>query len=324
MEKVDILLATYNGEKYLVEQLESILNQTYKDFNLIISDDCSEDSTVKILEEYAKKDSRITIFKQEKNLGVISNFEFLLSKVESDYFMFSDQDDIWNEDKIEKTLNKLEETDSDVVFTDLMVVDDKLNVLYNSYWELKGLKNKILKYNSFEALYLNNYVTGCTMLMKKEVIEKALPLPKSTKYILHDYWIALIASQSGKVEFLNEPTIKYRQHKNNRIGSKTRTESIKTLSEIRKLFIEVKKEHFEAFIENEDKFESEKIKKLNRQALDYYRNLEKHKYISFKSWGLFRKLYKYEDKKYTLENFLILNTPILVAPIFKIRNLMKK
>ena len=324
MEKVDILLATYNGEKYLVEQLESILNQTYKDFNLIISDDCSEDSTVKILEEYAKKDSRITIFKQEKNLGVISNFEFLLSKVESDYFMFSDQDDIWNEDKIEKTLNKLEETDSDVVFTDLMVVDDKLNVLYNSYWELKGLKNKILKYNSFEALYLNNYVTGCTMLMKKEVIEKALPLPKSTKYILHDYWIALIASQSGKVEFLNEPTIKYRQHKNNRIGSKTRTESIETLSEIRNLFIEVKKEHFEAFIENEDKFESEEIKKLNRQALDYYRNLEKHKYISFKSWGLFRKLYKYEDKKYTLENFLILNTPILVAPIFKIRNLMKK
>ena len=324
MEKVDILLATYNGEKYLVEQLESILNQTYKDFNLIISDDCSEDSTVKILEEYAKKDSRITIFKQEKNLGVISNFEFLLSKVESDYFMFSDQDDIWNEDKIEKTLNKLEETDSDVVFTDLMVVDDKLNVLYNSYWELKGLKNKILKYNSFEALYLNNYVTGCTMLMKKEVIEKALPLPKSTKYILHDYWIALIASQSGKVEFLNEPTIKYRQHKNNRIGSKTRTESIKTLSEIRKLFIKVKKEHFEAFIENEDKFENDELKKLNRQALDYYKNLEKHKYISFKSWGLFRKLYKYEDNKYTLENFLILNTPILVAPIFKIRNLMKK
>ena len=324
MEKVDILLATYNGEKYLAEQLDSILNQTYKNFNLIISDDNSKDSTVKILEEYEKKDDRITVFKQEKNLGVIANFEFLLSKVESDYFMFSDQDDIWNENKIEVSLNRLQETDSDVVFTDLMVVDDKLNTLYNSYWELKGLKNKILKYNSFDALYLNNYVTGCTMIMKKEVIAKSLPLPKSTKYVLHDYWIALIASQSGKIEFLNEPTIKYRQHKNNRIGSKTRTESIKTLSEIRKLFIQVKIEHFQAFIENEDKFESVEIKALNREALDYYKNLEKHKYICFKSWRLFRKLYKYEDRKYTLENFLILNTPILVAPIFKIRNLLKK
>ena len=324
MGKVDILLATYNGEKYLREQIDSILNQTYEDFNLIISDDCSKDSTVEILEEYAKKDSRITIYKQEKNLGVIANFEFLLSKVESEYFMFSDQDDIWNANKIEKTLNKLKQTDSDVVFTDLLVVDDKLNTLYNSYWELKGLKNKIIKYNGFDALYLNNYVTGCTMLMKKEVIRKALPLPKTTKYVLHDYWIALIASQSGKISYLNEPTIKYRQHKNNKIGSKTRTERIKTLSEIRNLFIQVKKEHFEAFIENEDRFETDEIKVLNRRALEYYKNLEKHKYISFKSWGLFKKLYKYEDKKYTLENFLILNTPILVAPIFKIRSLMKK
>ena len=158
MEKVDILLATYNGEKYLQEQLDSILSQTYKEFYLFVSDDCSQDSTVKILEEYAKKDNRIIVFKQEKNIGVIANFEFLLSKVESKYFMFSDQDDIWNEDKIEKSLNKLRETDSNIVFTDLMVVDDKLNTLSKSYWKLKGLKNKILKYNSFEALYLNNYV----------------------------------------------------------------------------------------------------------------------------------------------------------------------
>lgn len=323
MEKIDILLATYNGETFLAEQLDSILNQTYQDFNLIISDDNSNDATVKILDKYAKKDSRITFLKQEKNLGVIANFEFLLSKVQSKYFMFSDQDDIWNEDKIEKTLKKLQETNSDIMFTDLMVVDDQLNVLYNSYWELKGLKNKILKYNSFEALYLNNYITGCTMLMKKEIISKVLPLPKSTKYVLHDYWIALITSQSGKVEFLNEPTIKYRQHKNNKVGSKKKTESLKTLSEIRKLFIDVKKEHFTAFIENEDRFERDEIRALNRQALEYYENLEKHKYCNFKSWGLFRKLYQYEDRKYTLENFLILNLPILVVPIFKIRNLLK-
>lgn len=129
--------------------------------------------------------------------------------------------------------------------------------------------------------------------------------------------------RNGKITYLNEATIKYRQHKNNKVGSKKRTEAIKSLTEIRKLFIEVKKEHFKCFIENEDKFEKEETKELNRKALAYYENLEKHKYFSVKGWSLFRKLYQYEDRKYRLENFLILNTPILVAPIFKIRMLVK-
>ena len=324
MEEIDILLATYNGEMYLVEQLDSILKQTYKNFYLIVSDDNSEDSTVNILEEYAKKDDRITVFKQEKNLGVISNFEFLLSKVKSKYFMFSDQDDIWNEDKIEKSLKRMEETNSDIIFTDLMVVDNKLNVLHKSYWKLKGFKNKILKHNGFEALYLNNYVTGCTMIIKKDVISKVLPFPKDKKYILHDYWIALITSQSGKVDFLDESTIKYRQHNNNRVGSKKKTDELNNLSQIRKLFIDVKKEHFSAFIQNEDKFEKQEIRDLSKQALKYFEELEKHKYMNFKYWSLFKKLYKYEEKKYRIENFFILNLPILVAPIFKIRKLLKK
>ena len=95
--KIDILMATYNGEKYLREQIDSILNQTFKDFNLIICDDCSKDSTWQILEEYQKKDSRIKIIKNEKNLGYNKNFEKLLSFVKSDYFMLSDQDDFWLE-----------------------------------------------------------------------------------------------------------------------------------------------------------------------------------------------------------------------------------
>ena len=93
-KSVDILLATYNGEKYLKEQIESILNQTYSDFRLLISDDCSSDNTKEILKEYKKKDSRIVLYFQQENLGVIKNFEFLLNKVESKFYMFSDQDDI--------------------------------------------------------------------------------------------------------------------------------------------------------------------------------------------------------------------------------------
>ena len=106
-EKVDVLLATYNGEKYLKEQIDSILNQTYQNINLIISDDNSNDSTRKILEEYKKIDNRIKIYLQDKNLGYIKNFEFLLTKVESNYYMLSDQDDVWLPEKIEKSMKTL-------------------------------------------------------------------------------------------------------------------------------------------------------------------------------------------------------------------------
>ena len=153
MEKVDVLLATYNGEKYLKEQIDSILEQTYSDFRLFISDDGSADDTRKILEEYKNKDSRIQVFFQESNLGVVKNFEFLLKKVESAYYMFSDQDDIWKAEKIEKSLNKIENDNCDLVYSDLEVVDEKLNVTYESYWKLKGIYNKIKKYSSYNSLY---------------------------------------------------------------------------------------------------------------------------------------------------------------------------
>lgn len=315
---VDILLATYNGEKYLKAQLDSILNQTYSNFRLLISDDCSSDSTRKILKEYSKNDNRIVLFFQEKNLGVIKNFEFLLNKVENQYYMFSDQDDIWKENKIEKSIKKIEETQSDLVYSDLEVVDENLNVTYSSYWKLKGIYNKIKKYNNFESLYLNNFVTGCTIISKKELIKKVLPFPNISKYVLHDYWLALIISQNGKIDYIEEALIKYRQHKNNKIGSKKKSDEIKKLNDIRKLFIEVKKEHFTVFIENEDKFESDEIKKLNRIALKYYEMLETKNNINFKNWGLFFKLYKYEEFGYKMQNFIILNIPCIARIAFKL------
>jgi len=319
-KSVDILLATYNGEKYLKEQIESILNQTYSDFRLLISDDCSSDNTKEILKEYKKKDSRIVLYFQQENLGVIKNFEFLLNKVESKFYMFSDQDDIWKKDKIEKSINKLEETDSDLVYTDLEVVDENLNVTYKSYWKLKGFYRKIKNYNNFESLYLNNFVTGCTIISKKSLIKGFLPLPNTSKYVLHDYWIPLIISQKGKITYIEEPLIMYRQHKNNKIGSKKKSAELKTLNEIRKLFITVKKEHFKVFIENEDKFIKEDIKKLNKKALRYYEMLEKKNNINFKNWSLFFKLYKYESFSYKMQNFVILNMPIVARILFKMTN----
>lgn len=320
MEKVDILLATYNGEQYLREQLNSILSQSYSNFRLLISDDLSTDSTREILAEYVEKDKRIIIFNQEKNLGVVKNFEFLLKKVENKYYMFSDQDDIWKENKIEKSIQTLEETNSDLVYTDLEVVDENLNVTYESYWKLKGIYNKIKKYNNFKSLYLNNFVTGCTILSKKEFIKEVLPLPNTSKFVLHDYWIPLILSQKHKITYIEEPLIKYRQHKNNKVGSKKKTDELKSFEEIRSLFINVKKEHFTVFIENEDKFIDEKIKKLNKEAIEYYEMLEKKKNINFRKWGLFIKLYKYEGFVYNLENFAILNLPIIAKFLIRFKN----
>lgn len=324
MEKIDILLATYNGEKFVKEQIESILSQTYENFNLIISDDASTDNTLNILEEYEKKDTRIKVFKKEKNKGLIDNFEFLLKNVTSDYFMFSDQDDIWKKDKIEKSINKLKEENSGLVYTDLEIVDEKLNVIYPSYWKYKQIYKKIIKYNNFEALYLNNFVTGCTILAKSKYIKDILPLPRNSKFVLHDYWTALIISAKDKISYVEEPTIQYRQHKNNRVGSSRKSDQLENFEDLRNLFIKVKIEHFEVFKENIEKIKTKEISKYTNEALKYFENLKKVKYINLKNWNLFFRLYKYEEFSYTIQNFIILNIPILGKLAFKIKKIIRK
>lgn len=319
MEKINILMATYNGRRYLKKQIDSILNQTFSDFRLLISDDASTDSTLKILEEYEKKDSRVEIYSHEKNMGVVENFEFLINKVRSEYFMFADQDDVWEPDKIEKSLRKLEETASDLVYTDLEVVDNKLNQIEPSFWKQKGFYNKIIKYNNFESLYLNNYINGCTMLCKSSWINEFLPLPKNSKYVIHDYWIALVVSHRGKMAYIEKPTIKYRQHGNNQVGSSRKSDTLETLDEIRNLFLQVKIEHFETFIKNEKVFKSKEIRDLNKQSLAYFMDLKKKNNFNFKNWKLFFKLYKYEDFKYKMLNFFILNMPALARIAFRIK-----
>lgn len=319
MEKINILMATYNGRRFLKKQIDSILNQTYSNFRLLISDDASTDSTVKILEEYEKQDKRVEIYSHEKNMGVVANFEFLINKVRSEYFMFADQDDVWEPDKIEKSLKKMEETGSDLVFTDLEVVDSRLRPIHPSFWRQKGFYDKIVKYHNFESLYLNNYINGCTMLCKSSYINDFLPLPKDSKYVIHDYWIALVISQNGTISYVDEPTVKYRQHGNNQIGSTRKSDTLETLDEIRDLFIQVKIEHFETFVKNEKVFKSKEIQLLNRESLAYYKDLKNKNNFNFKNWKLFFKLYKYEDFKYKMLNFFILNMPALARIAFKIK-----
>lgn len=324
MEQIDILLATYNGEKYLKEQIDSILNQTYSNFRLIISDDCSKDNTRKILEEYEKKDARITVFYQEKNLGYVKNFEFLLSKVENEIYALSDQDDVWLKDKIEKTYNKLKDTDADLVFTDLEVVNEKLEKIYSSYNDYMLLTRKIKKYkDSYLMEYLYNCITGCTLMSKKKFLDKIIPIPTDSKYVIHDSWIGLTVSLYGKIEYLDEKTIKYRQHGNNQIGTNKISHKFKKLDDVRNLFIDVKLKLFTTYVNNEQQFPIE-LKEQNKKALEYFQMLQTKKNINFKQWNIFFKLYKNEKFSYMIENFAILNLPCITKIAFNIRYLILK
>ena len=154
------------------------------------------------------------------------------------------------------------------------------------------------------------------MLVKSEWISQILPFPKNTKYLLHDYWTSIIVSQNGKIEYLKQPTIKYRQHTNNSVGIRTKSEELKKLEDIRKLFLDVKLEHFKIFVENENKFNSEKIKKLNSKSLKYFEKLETKKGIYLFNIRLFFKLYKYESFGYKIKNLIILHFPGIVCKIF--------
>ena len=316
--KIDILMTTYNGEKYLKEQIESILNQTYKNINLIISDDCSTDNTRDILKEYQDLEN-IKIYYQDKNLGYVANFEFLLKHVESDIYMLSDQDDVWMPNKIEETFKKLEEDNADLVFTDLEVVNQKLELINKSFNKSMNKEHKIgktLGTNQFEYLY--NNITGCTIMSKKKWIDEILPIPKGSKYVIHDSWIGLIISLNGKISYLDKPTIKYRQHSENQVGTERESYKYNNFEQVRNLFINVKKDLFKTYIENQEKF-PEELQKLNCEGQKYFDDIEKKKNVNLRNWGVFYKLYKNESISYYIANFVILNLPILGKLVYKLK-----
>lgn len=318
-ETIDILLATYNGEKYLKEQINSILEQNYQNIHLIISDDCSTDKTREILQHYKEQDSRVTIFFQEKNLGYIRNFEFLLKQVKSNYYMLSDQDDVWLPEKVQKSIECLKQENADLVFGDLKVVDKDLNTIYPSFGDFMLLNRKIKKcIGNYQVNYLYNCVTGCTVLAKSTTIQKVLPIPYKSKYVAHDHWIGLITSLNGKLAYMPETYILYRQHGNNQIGTNKISHGFTKLEQVRELFINVKLGVFQTYVDNNVKF-PKNIQELNTKALSYYQEISKKKNFNFKNWNVFHELYKNETFSYYILNFIIMNLPLIGKPLFQIR-----
>lgn len=211
---ISVAMTTYNGARYLKEQLDSILTQTEEDFELIICDDCSSDDTIKILSEYAKNDSRIHFFKNEENLGFTKNFEKVISKCNGNYIALSDQDDIWLPNHLSILLNFLKAGDYSLVGGNALLVDSD-----NNDFGCKFINNSNLpeKREDFEKMILyRNVFQGAALLFDKEILKKALPFPDNMKY--HDWWLALIASEIKGIGYIDEPVLRYRQHGNNVTG----------------------------------------------------------------------------------------------------------
>lgn len=223
---VTILMAVYNGGEYLKKQLESIKNQTYREWRLIVRDDMSSDNSVDIISEFALSVSQEVIIKQN-NPGTGSakdNFARLIKDAaDAEYIMFSDQDDIWKKDKIEKTLKKMKEIEGKckrgvpiLVHGDVEVVDKDGCVTAKSMFEL----SHIPVMQSLSSLIIQNNVTGCTMMINNSLLNGVVKFAGDEKVIMHDYFMALYAEVFGKTGVIEEPLLSYRQHGDNSVGAK--------------------------------------------------------------------------------------------------------
>lgn len=202
--KVSVAMATYNGEKYIEQQIDSILAQLGKEDELIISDDHSSDQTLAIIEGYLKEDQRVKLFVNEES-GVTSNFENAIKRTQNDIIFLSDQDDIWKPEKV-KTVKEYYEKNPDIqmIMSDITVVDNQLNTTIESFYEFRGSRAGVIK-----NIIKNSYI-GCAMSFRKELKPKILPIPRNVP--MHDMWIGLVADMSKSALLIPEKLIYYRRH----------------------------------------------------------------------------------------------------------------
>ena len=274
MEKIDILLATYNGSKYLHEQLDSILSQSYENINVIIRDDGSSDNTVMIVEEYEKKDSRVRLLSDNLgNLDFVRNFEELMKNSTSEYLMFSDQDDIWYNNKVETSYKRIKAIE-EINGKSCPILVHTNSKIMNYETRTKSLFiSDYAKNSSFENSFFNFFVQGSTMLINASLKREALPFSKEV--YLHDRYLHLIAEFIGIRSYVDAPTMDYRQHSNNEIGSR-----VNVIDKIKnKRYFNLKDRELLIFLDNTYSTNLDEIKK---EKMDTYKLIVNNNISRFK------------------------------------------
>lgn len=225
MDTVLILLTTYNGQRFIGEMIDSLLVQDHKSIHIVISDDCSTDDTPQIVSDYASRfPDMITFYQSNLKFGnAQAHFLHLLEQFhDADYIMFCDQDDVWHPDKVSRTLQFVKQAEPDtpcpiLAHTDLHVVDEHLEQIHPSFCRYSNIDGTRIAFNQ---LLVHNVVTGCTVMLNRELANLATSRTFDKKsVIMHDWWLAILAAACGRVVFLNEPTIEYRQHNSNTVGA---------------------------------------------------------------------------------------------------------
>lgn len=224
MEKVIVLMSTYNGEKYIQEQIDSILAQEDCLVELLIRDDGSTDKTSEIINKY-KEQGYVTILEENNNLRPAKSFLRLLEVApECKYYAFADQDDVWDKDKLITAINKLENEKKPALYcSNARVVDEELNSNGDNVYKHE-------KYVNFESIVVNGNFMGCTMVFNNELRKQVLTAKKSNYYLMHDYFMAIFCALiDGKIIYDSTPHMNYRIHSNNTVGV-----SINFIGKIRK------------------------------------------------------------------------------------------
>ncbi len=235
---ISICMATYNGGQFLRQQLESILAQSNQDWQLLVRDDGSDDNTMRIVEDYADRlPSKIRLVTDNgSRLGASLNFGKLLEHANTEYIMFSDQDDVWLPNKIELTLNAMKAAERIypdkpiLVHTDLQVMDSELNTIADSMWSYQKLLPEAG--DDLDRIMAQNVVTGCTVMINRRARAVSTPVPGEA--IMYDWWLALNVCRHGKIIYVSISSILYRQHSRNRIGAQ-KASKVNTIHFLKKL-----------------------------------------------------------------------------------------
>ncbi|MFN3588804.1 MAG: glycosyltransferase family 2 protein [Spirosomataceae bacterium] len=221
--KVSIALCTYNGEKYLSEQLESLLKQTRPADEIVICDDQSKDDTERVVRGFEDK-LPIRFFKNESSLRVVKNFEKAANLCTGDIIFFCDQDDVWEKDKIQVMLDVFSKNDSlELLFSNAELVNGELEPLEKDLWQSvrfwKQQQTDFQHNKEVDILLQGNRVTGCTMAVRRRLIEEVTPFPENIDpEFIHDYWLAVVAAHKGTIGIIDQKLVKYRQHASQYVG----------------------------------------------------------------------------------------------------------